>query len=203
MRRPRSTAGAGHTSGHRGAGSELRSWVVVGSFLGSSEVGRLGSASLCDGQEPLDPVEFSCELVDFLDQFGLDDDGHAEFFVELLQQLAPQLELGAAGAPAPVPRGPSKGPQTREHPGWLAPQARAGRRGLALGRTSRITAQPVIRRYGKMRRNRRIPQAASARHGGVPAARAPAVLRHLTLGDQRGGVGRSRLNLSQGSSDET
>jgi len=41
----------------------------------------------------LEPVEFSCELVDFLDQFGLDDDGHAKFFIDLLQQLAPQLEL--------------------------------------------------------------------------------------------------------------
>lgn len=51
-----------------------------------------GQRLFCDGQEPLEPVEFSCELVDFLDQFGLDDDGHAKFFVELLQQLAP-LEL--------------------------------------------------------------------------------------------------------------
>jgi len=43
----------------------------------------------------LEPVEFSCELVDFLDQFGLDDDGHAKFFIDLLRDLSNRI--GMAG----------------------------------------------------------------------------------------------------------
>jgi len=69
-----------------------------------------GQRLFCDGQEPLEPVEFSCELVDFLDQFGLDDDGHAKFFIDLPSTTRPppgETPASAVSPAAPASTGPS------------------------------------------------------------------------------------------------